>query len=133
MPLLAVKQADHIGLNVVDLESSLTFYQDLFGFTLIARWDEPKQAFIGIEGLVLGLMENPSYDFKTYTLAHLAVACSEAEFPEVVAYLQQHRIEIVSGPKPQRGGEMILFRDPSGNLLEICYPSLTQWQMSLSP
>lgn len=133
MSLLAVKQADHIGLNVVDLETSLTFYQELFGFSLIARWDDPKQAFIGTEGLVLGLMENPNYDFYAYTLAHLAFACTAAEFPKVVVYLQRQQLEIVSGPKPQREGEMILFRDPSGNLLEICYPSLTQWQMSLSP
>jgi hypothetical protein len=34
-------------------------------------------------------------------------------------------LEVVSGPKPQRGGESILFRDPSGNILEVCYPALT--------
>ena len=40
-------QFDHIGLNVIDLDTSLAFYPNLFGFAVIARWDEPKQAFIG--------------------------------------------------------------------------------------
>jgi len=34
----------------------------------------------------------------------------------------------VSGPKAQRGGKTILFRDPSGNILEVFYPSIAEWQ-----
>jgi catechol 2,3-dioxygenase-like lactoylglutathione lyase family enzyme len=43
------KQLDHVGLNVADLEKSIAFYQDMFGFRVIEKWDNPKQAFIGTD------------------------------------------------------------------------------------
>jgi len=122
------KQIDHVGLNVADLEKSITFYQDMFDFSVIEKWDSPKQAFIGAEGIVLGLMEMPNYGYRAYTMAHLAFPCDKSEFPNLVAKVQSYGLEIVSGPKEQRGGETILFRDPSGNILEICYPSIAEWK-----
>jgi hypothetical protein len=42
--------------------------------------------------------------------------CDKSEFPNIVAKVQSHGLELVSGPKGQRGGETILFRAPSGNI-----------------
>lgn len=122
------KQLDHVGLNVADLETSISFYREMFGFAVIERWDTPRQAFVGAGGTVLGLMEMPGYDYRAYTMAHLAFSCGKNEFPNVVAKVQRLNLEVVAGPKEQRGGETILFRDPSGNILEICYPSIAAWQ-----
>jgi catechol 2,3-dioxygenase-like lactoylglutathione lyase family enzyme len=122
------KQLDHIGLNVADLEKSIAFYREMFGFAVIERWETPKQAFVGAGGTVLGLMEMPDYDYRAYTMAHLAFACAKSEFPAVVAKVHRLGLKVVAGPKEQRGGETILFRDPSGNILEICYPSMAAWQ-----
>ncbi|MGZ5008359.1 MAG: VOC family protein [Methylobacter sp.] len=122
------KELDHVGLNVADLEKSIAFYQELFGFSVIEKWDSPKQAFIGADGVVLGLMEMPNYDYRTYTMAHLAFPCDKSEFSNVVIKIQGLGLEIVSGPKEQRGGETILFRDPSGNILEVCYPPIAEWK-----
>ena len=124
------KQLDHIGLNVANLDESIAFYQDLFGFSVIEKWDSPKQAFVGTGSTVLGLMEMPNYDFRIYTMAHLAFPCGKNDFPSVVAKIQNLGLEIVAGPKEQRGGETILFRDPSGNILEVCYPAIAEWKAS---
>ncbi len=121
------QRIDHVGLNIIDLDESIAFYRDLFGFRLIERWDNPKQAFVGAENSVLGLMEAPEYDYHAYTKAHLAFSCGGQEFPQIVAKVHDLGLEVLSGPKPQRGGETILFRDPSGNILEICYPSISEW------
>jgi catechol-2,3-dioxygenase len=121
-------QLDHIGLNVADLAQSIVFYQDLFGFSLIAQWDNPKQAFIGAGDTVLGLIEQPDYDYRAYTMAHLAFSCTPSDFPKLVKKVQVMSLDIVSGPKPQRDGETLLFRDPSGNILEVCYPAMSVWQ-----
>ena len=115
---------DHIGLNVADLDEAIEFYQQLFGFTVIERWEDPKQAFVGKGDVVLGLMESPNYDFKSYTKAHVAFPCKPGAFEEIVSLVKGSSPEIIAGPKPQRGGETILFRDSSGNILEVCYPSL---------
>ena len=125
------QQIDHIGLNVADLEQSIVFYRDMLGFELIEKWDDTKQAFMGTGGtrVVLGLMEMPSYDFFAHTMSHIAFACDEEDFPRVVDKVHEWGLQIVAGPKTQRGGQTLLFRDPSGNILEICYPSIESWQL----
>ena len=125
---LKVQQFDHIGLNVTDLEKSIAFYQELLGFNIIEKWDVPRQAFIGNGNAVLGLMETANYDYSVYTLAHIAFPCHQSDFAGIVAKIKNLKLDIVSGPKAQRGGETILFRDPSGNILEICYPSIQNRQ-----
>ena len=125
------EQVDHIGLNVKNIEQSLAFYQEMFGFELIVQWDSPKQAFIRLGKIVLGLMEKSDYDYNHYTMAHIAFSCQQDDFAAIVGKVNQLQLAIVSGPKPQRGGETILFRDISGNILEICYPSIQEWQTTI--
>lgn len=115
---------DHVAINVQDLDQSLAFYVEWFDFDVIQRWKEPRQAFIGKPGITLGLIENTTFDFKTYTQAHLAFSVSKLEFDQWLGKVQEANLPIVSGPKPQRNGETFLFQDPSGNILEICYPEL---------
>lgn len=117
---------DHVGLNVSNVEESIKFYALIFGFDVIEKWDEPKQAFVGKNAVVLGLMESPDYNFQSYTKAHIAFPCQPSAFGTIVDKVGELALEIISGPKPQRGGESILFRDPSGNILEVCYPALTK-------
>ena len=113
---------DHVGLNVIDLDVSIAFLTAMFGFELIQRWEEPRQAFVGGGSVVLGLIEKKDYDFTRHTMAHIAFPCRREEFAAIVAQVQQMSATIVSGPKPQRDGETILFHDPSGNNFEVCYP-----------
>ncbi|SNB47242.1 VOC family protein [Geobacter sp. DSM 9736] len=115
---------DHVGLNVIDVDESIAFLQEMFGFSVIKRWDEPRQAFVGNGSVVLGIMENKEYDFSRHTMAHIAFSCAKEDFPDVVEKVKRLGAKIVSGPKPQREGETILFRDPSGNIFEVCYPRL---------
>jgi len=118
---------DHVGLNVKDLGESIAFYSDFFGFQVIETWETPRQAFVGHADVILGLLESPGYDFKAHTMAHIAFPCAKQEFPMIVDRIRRKGLEILSGPKEQRGGETVLFRDPSGNILEICYPSISEW------
>lgn len=123
---------DHVGLNVKDLDESIAFFKAMFGFDVIHRWDNPKQAFVGDGMVILGLMEKRDYDFTAHTMAHVAFPCSQADFAAVVTRVKELRAPIVSGPKAQRDGESILFRDPSGNLFEVCYPALIKSESALA-
>lgn len=116
---------DHVGINVIDLEASINFLAAMFGFNVIQKWDSPRQAFVGKGAVVLGLMEIKDYDFTKYTMAHIAFPCHKEDFQRIVNKVQELSAPIVSGPKQQRDGETILFRDPSGNIFEVCYPPLT--------
>ena len=55
-------------------------------------------------------------------MAHLAFSVTKQDFIGWVEKIRTADIDILAGPKPQRGGETILFRTPSGNIIEICYP-----------
>lgn len=115
---------DHVGLNVRDLDEAIGFCREAFGFELLQRWEQPRQAFVGRGAVVLGLIENQEYDHRRMTMAHIAFPCTREAFQGHVAQLEKLGAEIVSGPKAQRGGETILFRDPSGNIFELCHPAL---------
>jgi len=119
---------DHVGLNVKSLDESISFYSDFFGFKVIRRWDDPKQAFLELNDVVLGIIEAPDFDYLAYTTAHIAFPCREENFSSICNNIVEKGLEIISGPKQQRGGETILFRDPSGNIVEICYPSIKEWK-----
>lgn len=62
-------------------------------------------------------------------LDHIGLNVKDLE-QSIRFYHDWFELEIVAGLKPQRDGETILFRDPSGNILEVCYPSLTEWSSS---
>ena len=117
---------DHVGLNVADLDTSIKFLEAMFGFEVIQKWDSPRQAFVGKGAVVLGVMEKTGYDFSQNTMAHIAFPCRKEDFRAIVGRVQKMGATIVADPKPQRDGETILFCDPSGNIFEVCYPSLMQ-------
>lgn len=118
---------DHAGIHVVNLEESIEFYQTVFDFSVIQRWESPRHVFIGTDVIVLSLIEVPDTYFSAHSMAHLAFPCRKNHFNGIVKQIKQTGYKIVSGPFAQRGGEAILFHDPSGNLLEVCYPSMIEW------
>jgi catechol 2,3-dioxygenase-like lactoylglutathione lyase family enzyme len=114
---------DHIAINAVNLEEEISFLVDFLGLKLLQKWDKPKQAYVGFDdGPVFGVIENPSFDNTVYTMAHIAFNVPEDEFEKWVTKIQDNDVEVVAGPKDQRGGMTILFRTPSKNIIEICYP-----------
>ena len=96
---------------------------DSLGLERLQRLDDPLQAYVGFEeGPVFGLIDNPDFDGEAFTKAHIAFAIPEAEFDGWVSKVQTAGIDVVTGPKEQRGGRTILFRTPGKNIIEICYP-----------
>jgi len=114
---------DHMAINEVNLEVEHEFLTELLGLSLLQKWADLRQAYVGFEkGPVIGVIENKEFDGSTYTMAHLAFNVSQAEFSQWVEIIANAIIEMVSGPKAQRGGEAILFLAPSKNIIEFCYP-----------
>lgn len=114
---------DHIAINAVNLEIELEFLIDFIGLSLLQKWPDLRQAYVGFDsGPVIGVIENKDFDGSVYTMAHLAFYVTKAEFDKWIDKIKRANIEIVAGPKVQRGGETILFRTPSKNIIELCYP-----------
>lgn len=122
----------HVGLNVTELESSVAFYQAIFGFEVAARSQpgQPAWAFLAHEGeLVLTLWQQSSGEATTDRpgLHHLSFQVeSIEELRAVESRIREAGADIRHGglvPHAEgadSGG--IYFTDPDGIRLEVFVP-----------
>lgn len=62
---------DHIAINAVNLEIELVFFTKILGLSLLQKWPDLRQAYVGFEiGPVIGVIENNDVDGSTYSMAH---------------------------------------------------------------
>ncbi len=114
---------DHVAINAKDLEEELKFFVEFLELNLLQKWEDKKQAYVGSDtGVVIGIIENKQFDGTQYTMAHLSFGVTVKQFEYWVEKIQKNDVKIVTGPKSQRGGQTILFRTPSLNIVEICFP-----------
>ena len=133
-PRLLADRVDHLVLTVADIQATARFYARALGFEY--------EFFRGPEGqprhaLRFGMQKINLQDASTETPTKARVPtqgsgdfCLVAAAPldAVIAHLNAEAIAIEAGPVPRRGalGPMrsVYFRDPDGNLVEVCeYPS----------
>ena len=54
---------DHIAINAVNLEDELDFLTKFLGLSLLQKWSDLRQAYVGFEkGPVIGVIENREFD-----------------------------------------------------------------------
>lgn len=126
----------HVGINVTDLDRSVTFYRDALGFEPLAvnSEGEHRYAFLGTGGtLRLTLWQQSDGRFSTETpgLHHLSFeAASIEEVRTVEAALKAlgaefaHDGVVAHGEGTASGG--IFFTDPDGTRLEVYAPTGAQ-------
>jgi lactoylglutathione lyase len=126
-------QTGHIGLNVTSLERSKKFYQDVFGFSVVAESNAEgkKFVFLGLDGnLVLTLWEQSEGEFATSRpgLHHLSFQVESME--QVKEY--EDKLKAIGakfayeGVVPHQEGSQsggVFFFDPDGIRLEIFAPT----------
>ncbi|ODU01302.1 MAG: glyoxalase [Pseudonocardia sp. SCN 72-86] len=141
----------HVGLNVSNLERSLTFYTEVFGLETLAQSTEDGKtfAFLGnpdiesddlLDKLAITLWQQSSGSFSTSTpgLHHLAFNVASVEEVERVRdQVSSLGIELLYGGEIvphsnafESGG--IFFLDPDGVRLEVCAPAGVQKERAVS-
>ena len=126
-------QTGHVGLNVVDLDRSLRFYQDVFGFVIVSESSEAGRrfAFLGDgDRLVLTLWEQSSgaFDPARPGLHHLSFQAASIDDVRTFERRLRDRGSVLlhdgvvpHGEGADSGG--IFFVDPDGTRLEIFSPT----------
>jgi lactoylglutathione lyase len=125
----------HVALSVRDLEESIAWYADIFGFRVLSRQTIPhngwKIAFIGtdvgeacIELLAVHdprpLPEGrslPDEDNLTLGVKHFCVAVDDNV--EFTRRAREKGVKVVFEPPAMPGGYVSFINDPTGNIIEI--------------
>lgn len=117
--MLKVNGIDHINMQVRDLEQSIRFWHDLFGFELLEAMPEHNGAIIGCPHALLALYENKDLDLTIpQGFSHFGFHIDN--FDEVLAACQALGIKVeydgeVQWPK----SKSIYLSDPNGYEIEL--------------
>jgi len=111
---------NHIGIYVKDLEASLAFYKEFFGFKEVTRFGsgEAKIAMIDIGGGLLEIVQRPGSPGKPPEGNWSHVAIHDPDFDKTVA-------KITAKGLPKRdvtmanGTRLCFFSDPDGHVIEV--------------
>ncbi len=123
--MIVIEDIDHIGLTVSNLDASIEFYKDIFDFEIVEKLPNARQAFLRVSGIMLGLFEVEGYSNQTNSKNHLSFYVDEEDFDDAVDEIRERDIPIVFGPENIRKGQSVVFLDPDGNQIELCYPRMS--------
>ena len=111
---------NHLLFSVTDLESSIRFYENVFGAKLMLKGR--KTAYFDLDGLWLALNEEtdiPRNEIKeSYT--HMAFTITEDEYEETLIRLNHLNVPILPGrERDERDKKSIYFEDLDGHKFEF--------------
>ena len=111
---------DHVGVYVKDLDKSIKFYHEIFGFKIANQFGsgEAKIATLDLGGGLLELVQRPGSPGTppTGNWSHLAI--HQPKFDETLDILDAKKIEkrLVT---QANGNRLCFFNDPDGHTIEI--------------
>ena len=118
--MILVKEYNHIGIVVRDLQRSVWFYGEVLGLKTI-----PSPPFkVALHWFRVGpacALHLLAYD-EAIPRSMRHIALEVADFEEAVRELERNGIEVTEGPGKRMDGSDYLFcKDPDGNLVEITH------------
>ncbi|HBJ3480192.1 TPA: VOC family protein [Salmonella enterica subsp. enterica serovar Typhimurium] len=122
---MIIDRIDHLVLTVSDISTTIRFYEEVLGFSVVTFKQNRKALIFGAQKINLHQQEmefEPKASRPTPGSADLCFITS-TPINDVVSEILQAGISIVEGPVERTGatGEImsIYIRDPDGNLIEI--------------
>ena len=110
---------DHVGIYVKDLERSLEFYDEVFGFPEHSKLNlgTTKIAFLDLGGVLLEIVQRAEPpEAPSGSWSHLAYTTDG--FDGMVSRLKEKRLELREMTLGD-GSRIVFFKDPDGHDVEI--------------
>lgn len=123
-------------LIVEEIDRAARFYQELFGFDVLAQTDRLCAMNVKPAQVLLLFRRGCSVDevrlpggvlpggIDAQGRSHMAFAIEEAHLEVWLRWLKHNGVAIESTVHWERGGTSLYFRDPDGNLLELASPGV---------
>ncbi|EBG2393022.1 VOC family protein [Salmonella enterica] len=122
---MIMDRIDHLVLTVSDISTTIRFYEEVLGFSVVTFKQNRKALIFGAQKINLHQQEMEFEPKASKPTPGSADLCFITSIPinDVVSEILQAGIPIVEGPVERTGakGEImsIYIRDPDGNLIEI--------------
>ena len=123
---MKIKQLDHLVLTVNDIDISVDFYQRVLGMTKVIFAGHRVALKFGQQKINLHELGSEFEPKAQVAIPGSADLCFVSDSPvqEAMQQVESCGVEILEGPVMRTGamGEVtsFYFRDPDGNLIEVC-------------
>lgn len=114
---------DHVNMNVKNLEQSIQFYKNLFGFEVRKEDNSPNKLdvpskIIGNDSIKLCLYEDSQMSPNSGGIAHFGFHI--ANFDDIIVKCKELHVEILyGGPIDFEKSRSVYIKDPSGYDIEL--------------
>jgi len=125
--MLHPKALDHLALKVTDMDKTLHFYHQVLGLELL-RTSGPKaeggrSAVLQAGGQKIDMFSRPDFvsadKDKPVGMDHLCLIMETASVEDLIAHLQQAKVEIFWGPVTRHSSTSVYVYDPDGVHVEL--------------
>ncbi len=115
-----IKGLNHLTFSVSDLETSVKFYESVFGAKLLVKGG--TVAYFDLNGIWLALNEEKDAprEGSNSTYTHIAFSVEEKDFDAMCQKLKDLNVNILPGrPRDPRDKRSVYFTDPDGHKFEF--------------
>jgi len=125
--MLHPKALDHLALKVTDMDKTLHFYHQVLGLELL-RTSGPnaeggRSAVLQAGGQKIDMFSRPDFvsadKDKPVGMDHLCLIMETASVEDLIAHLQQAKVEIFWGPVTRHSSTSVYVYDPDGVHVEL--------------
>ena len=118
--MIIIENIDHISLAVSDIEASIEFYRENFGFDVVEHISGSPEAVLQVGEIGLRLIGG---DKAPKSTGYVAFHVDDDDFEDALEEVDESELEVISGPENIRNGKRIIIADPDGNRIALCTSS----------
>jgi catechol 2,3-dioxygenase-like lactoylglutathione lyase family enzyme len=116
--MIIIENIDHISFPVSDMDRSIEFYREVFGFDVVEHMSGSPDALLQVGDIRLRLQLDKNAKGEG---GYVAFYVDEEDFEDALDEIEENGIETLSAAEEYRGGKRIVVLDPDGNKIGLCY------------